>query len=221
MCRADPREASVVHECFNNYYNWSSQQANREKSNIFFSATTSQKDKKAIKEILGFKDMGSKVVYLGNSFIFGRSKIKEFLKLKDKIKIRLKWWNKQLLSKSGKATLIKSVVQAMLTYTRTTFNMPQWICEDLDAIVCRFWWKTKQNTSGCLALKTWRQICKLQELGGLRFRKFEDMNLAMLAKLGWKLASGEDYLWTKIIKARYLQNDTFLNYKLKKGDSRV
>ncbi|KAH7533063.1 hypothetical protein FEM48_Zijuj04G0090100 [Ziziphus jujuba var. spinosa] len=118
MCRADPREASVVHERFNNYYNWSSQQANREKSNIFFSATTSQKDKKAIKEILGFKDMGSK------------------------------------------------------------------------------------------------------ELGGLRFRKFEDMNLAMLAKLGWKLASGEDYLWTKIIKARYLQNDTFLNYKLKKGDSR-
>ncbi|XP_060670961.1 uncharacterized protein LOC132800728 [Ziziphus jujuba] len=89
MCRADPQEATVVNECFNNYCSWSGQAANSEKSNILFSKSTSRRDRKAIRDIRGFKEMGSKAVYLGNSFIFGRNKSKEFFKLKERIQNRL------------------------------------------------------------------------------------------------------------------------------------
>ncbi|KAH7546875.1 hypothetical protein FEM48_Zijuj01G0247300 [Ziziphus jujuba var. spinosa] len=39
------------------------------------------------------------------------------------------------------------------------------------------------NALDYLALKAWKDICKPKELRGLAFRKFKDMNLAMLAKL--------------------------------------
>ncbi|KAH7529075.1 hypothetical protein FEM48_Zijuj05G0145700 [Ziziphus jujuba var. spinosa] len=76
-------------------------------------------------------------------------------------------------------------------------------------MVRKFWWQTKPKVSGFLPLKAWKDICKLKDLDGLGFRRFKDMNLALIAKLGWKIASGEDCLWTRMLKAKYLQNEMF------------
>ncbi|KAH7524580.1 hypothetical protein FEM48_Zijuj06G0134600 [Ziziphus jujuba var. spinosa] len=138
MCRADNTEASVVKECLNSYCTWSGQMENSEKSNILFSNSTSKKDREMIKQTLGFKDIGPKAIYLGNTFVFERNKTKDFFKMKERIKDRLEGWNKNLLSKSGKTVLIKSVVQAILTYTMSTFHLPLGLCEDLDGLVRRF-----------------------------------------------------------------------------------
>lgn len=47
------------------------------------------------------------------------------------------------------------------------------------------------------------------------------MNLALLAKLGWKIVCGEECLWTKVMKTKYLRNKTFFGHKLRKGSSWV
>ncbi|KAH7537833.1 hypothetical protein FEM48_Zijuj03G0135100 [Ziziphus jujuba var. spinosa] len=65
-------------------------------------------------------------------------------------------------------------------------------CDDLDSLVCKFWWKSNHKTSGFLALKAWKDICKPKDMIGMGFKRFKDMNLTLLAKLGWKLANGED-----------------------------
>nr|XP_024930509.2 uncharacterized mitochondrial protein AtMg00310-like [Ziziphus jujuba var. spinosa] len=102
-----------------------------------------------------------------------------------------------------------------------TFHLPLDLCEDLDGLVRRFWWESKSKATGYLALKSLNDICKPKELGGLGFRKFKDLNVALLAKLNWKLASGEECLWTRLMKVKYLKNDSFFSYKLKKGTSWV
>lgn len=56
------------------------------------------------------------VAYFGNSFIQCKIHLKEFVKLKDQVDVRLGGWNGQFLSKAGKATLIKSVVQAITNH---------------------------------------------------------------------------------------------------------
>lgn len=56
-----------------------------------------------------------------------------------------------------------------------------------------------------MALKAWKDICQPKELGGLGFRLFHEMNLALLAKLAWKVAIDEDSLWTRVMKAKYLK----------------
>ena len=91
----------------------------------------------------GLKGMSKGAIYLGNAFIFGKSKVKEFGRLKERVQSRLDNWKNHLLSKAGKATLIKSVVQAIPTYTMATFKVPSSVCKDLDKIIRRFWWGAK------------------------------------------------------------------------------
>lgn len=82
-----------------------------------FSKGTSTKDMVDIKRELGFKDLANDSVYLGNSLIFGRNKAKEFYGPKERANRKLKGYSRQLLSKAGKSTLIKSVIQAVPNYT--------------------------------------------------------------------------------------------------------
>lgn len=76
-CRADLKNAKAIQRCLNQYYEWSGQAMNMEKSHIFFS-----------KNMVNKMSMDS--IYLGNTLILGRNKTKEFHNLKIKIQGRLK-----------------------------------------------------------------------------------------------------------------------------------
>lgn len=104
--RADGKEARTFLDCFQKYCNWSSQEANLEKSSILFSKDTPWSYKNEVTYITGFKKMGHNSIYLGNSLVMGRNTSKEFIHLKDRVRCRLKGWNQQLLLKAEKATLI-------------------------------------------------------------------------------------------------------------------
>lgn len=98
-------------------------------------------------------------------------------------------WSNKVLSKAQKATLIKPMVQATPTYTMTTFEVPSEVCKEHDSLVRKFWWGSKPESKDYLALKARKDICKPKALGGLGFRLFKDINMNLLAKLPWKLAS--------------------------------
>lgn len=82
--------------------------------------------------------MGNASLYLGNSLIMGRNWSREFLYLKEKIWKRLEGWNKQLLFKASKMTLIKAVIQSIPTYMTSTFSLPLGMCKALDILVKQF-----------------------------------------------------------------------------------
>lgn len=54
-------------------------------------------------------------------------------------------------------------------------------------------------------------MCNLKHEMGLSFQRFKDINYALLAKLGWKMAVDKESLWTNIMKAKYLKGKTFLS----------
>lgn len=105
-----------------------------------------------------------------------------------------------MLSKAGKAILIKAIAQTIPTYTMTTFRLPISTCKEMNSVVKRFWWTTNSKCGKYLAMKSWEAICKPKEHGGLGFKKFSNFNLALLSKLNLKLGSGEDSLWTRIMR---------------------
>lgn len=43
-----------------------------------------------------------------------------------------------------------------------------------------------------MAFKAWDKICKSKRLGGLGFRRFEDINMSLLAKMAERIASESD-----------------------------
>lgn len=124
MCRANLEETEAFKMCFDTYCRWSGQEVNMEKSNVYFSRKTSQRDRSKIMEATRFREMEHTFIYLGNSLILGRSKTKEFILLKERIQKKLEGWRRKTLSKAGKAVLINSIIQAIPTYTMATFKVP-------------------------------------------------------------------------------------------------
>lgn len=171
--------------------------------------------------ITGLKEMGNSAIYLVNALVMGRNMAKEFGIMKNRVQKKHKGWNNQLLSKARNAVLIKSVVQAIPTYTMSTFRIPRKVCKEMDSAIKRFWWSSN-NKSGCyLALKAWGDICQPKDQGGLDFRLFNDYNLALLSKLAWKMGSGEEALWSRMLRSKYLKGHTFFEHKIPRGASKV
>ncbi|KAI5387821.1 hypothetical protein KIW84_073785 [Lathyrus oleraceus] len=49
----------------------------------------------------------------------------------------------------------------------------------------------------------WKKMTKPKHSRGLRLRNLKDMNTTYIAKLGWKVKSGEDSLWSNVIRGKY------------------
>lgn len=59
----------------------------------------------------------------------------------------------------------------------------------MDIIAMNFWWINKPDNKKGIPLKNWKDIyiCLPKEVGGLGFQKFQDKNVALIAKLEWFL----------------------------------
>ena len=66
----------------------------------------------------------------------------------------------------------------------STFKVPIEICRELDSMVRKFWCGVKSGENRFLALKAWKDTCLPKQICGLGFKLFQEMNMALLAKLG-------------------------------------
>ena len=103
----------------------------------------------------------------------------------------------------------------------STFNIPKKVCDKMDAITRRFWWKQKEKEGKFLALKTWDKHCVPKAAGSLGFRKFKDINNALLAKLAWMVASKQDSLCMQILLAKYKVDHSWLRSNPSKSASPI
>lgn len=88
-------------------------------------------------------------------------------------------------------------------------KLPTKLCNDLDAMMARFWWGSKGERRKIL----WLSRDKLSEKksdGGLGFKDLRCFNLAMLAKQGWRLMRGGDSLLRKVLKSKYYPLCTYM-----------
>ena len=60
-----------------------------------------------------------------------------------------------------------------------------------------------------MAWMSWEKMGRTREKGGLGFRDFENFNLALLTKQGWRLLHNTESLVAKIYKEKYYPNGTF------------
>lgn len=160
---------------------------------FIISKGTTKRDMKEILGISSFKKMGDLSI--------GWNRTKEFSHIKYQVQKRLAGWSRQVLSKTGKMVLIKSIIQAIPTYTMATFKVLDGICKSLDSATRKFLWSSKSTGEGFLALRAWDDICKLKLQGGLGFRKFSDINSLFDPNWPrrWRM---ERTLWIRIMRAK-------------------
>lgn len=88
---------------------------------------------------------------------------------------------------AGRVTLIKSILQAIPSFTMQLFLILKAITLKIDRIIKNIFWGFDMEKEHHLHLRSWDDICQLKEEGGLDIRKIRDMNTTMVLKLNWQL----------------------------------
>lgn len=114
-------------------------------------------------------------------------------------------WKGSLLNQAGKEILIKVVIQAIPTYIMSILSLPKTFCKSLLAAVARFWWRSYGKSRG-IHWSTFNKLCLPKDQGGLGFKEFNKLNLALLSKQVSRLIQEPTSYWGMMIKAIYYPN---------------
>ncbi|KAL0011900.1 hypothetical protein SO802_007008 [Lithocarpus litseifolius] len=115
---------------------------------------------------------------------------------------KLSGWKAKFLSLAGRAVLIKSVMSTIPNHIMQGVALPTHICDKLDKVNRDFLWGSTTERRK-LHLVGWNKIVKPKEDGGLGIQAAKAKNLALLAKLNWRLYQEKDALWTQVILKKY------------------
>ena len=69
----------------------------------------------------------------------GKSKLNTFKGLREKITKRVLGWKEKYISKAGREILIKTVAQAIPTYTMGMFKIPKALCDTINFTLVKYW----------------------------------------------------------------------------------
>lgn len=114
--------------------------------------------------------------------------------MKDKVLSNVKGWKVKVLSQAGHATLIKTMARVMPIYCMSSFLLPKGWCDAIDKILKDFWWGFSTHKVRNFTTPAWNDICLPKNLGGLGLRKMFKTNIALIAKLGWRIFKSPDCL---------------------------
>uniref|UniRef100_A0A2N9H0H1 aminobutyraldehyde dehydrogenase n=1 Tax=Fagus sylvatica TaxID=28930 RepID=A0A2N9H0H1_FAGSY len=150
FAKASTREVKILDVCLEKYCLWSGQLINRDKFGLIFSKLVPRDRSRAIKWELKMKKITQPATYLGAPLFNSRNCTRDFKFLHERLESRLKGWRCKSLSWVGRSALIKSVAQALPTYTFSCFDIPTTVCDKLDATSRRFWWNPKKELDGAV-----------------------------------------------------------------------
>ena len=151
--------------------------------------------------------------YLGLPMVGGKSKVSTFREIQERVTKRVMGWKGKHISKAGREVLIKTVTQAIPTYSMSMFKFPKKICDAINSALAKCWWRQTRNERKIHWIK-WGKLCKPKDKARMGFRDIHAFNLAMLAKQAWRLIQGEPSLFFRMYKARYFPYSSFMEEEL-------
>ena len=118
-----------------------------------------------------------------------------------KIENRLASWKVRLLSKAGRLTLIKSVLNSLPVYFMSLFKMPKTVAAKIVKLQRRFFWGGPSGESTSCHPVKWSDIELPKEMEGLGVGNILHKNLILLFKWWWRFSESDSSLWKRIIKS--------------------
>lgn len=132
------KECQNLANVLNQYCLATGQAVNRNKSGIFFSKACPISLQENLANELRVPVLAKTGKYLGIPSEWGRSRKEMFAWIIGRVNMKLDVWKENLISKSGKEILIKSIVQAIPQYAMSIFRLPASICISIEKKIARF-----------------------------------------------------------------------------------
>lgn len=216
FAEANEEQLETIKRCLKQFEEASGQRVSLKKSQIFFSRNVEPDKACRLSEAAGISQTSDLGRYLGVPSVHGRVTPSMFSHLIERTEAKLEGWRTRYLSLAGKMILAQSVLSAIPFYSMQTSYLPLGLCDDIEKRIRKFLWGNK------IHLVSWETVTKDKKEGDLGIRNLRHMNLAFLAKLGWRMINEKDTLWVRIIQAKYRKNITNdSNFIWKTGASNV
>ena len=145
FCRSNLAQWCNLLAILQSYEEASGQKMNTNKTSIFFSKNTRVGDKEIISEFAGIPVTSRYDKYLGLPALVGRSRMKAFKNILERVRKRLQDWKLRFLSQAGKEILLKAVIQAIPSFCMNVFLLPKSLCAEINSLMTRFWWGYKEK----------------------------------------------------------------------------
>lgn len=140
FCKATRSSSISLLNLLNTYARASGQCINTEKTTMVFIKNVGEIEKEGIMNLWGGRQTQQYKKYLGFLPMVGRSRKKNFSKIKTKLWQRLQVWKEKLLSQGGKEVLLKVVALALPMHAMSCFRLPLTLCSELESLIANFWW---------------------------------------------------------------------------------
>ena len=118
----------------------------------------------------------------------------------DKIQKRLRAWKGNSLSRAGRLTMIKAVLNCMPIYYLSLFRMPKKVSKEIIRIQRIFLWGGSVDGKH-MSLVKWDIIQLPKNKGGLGVGNLVIKNAALLFKWWGRYACEEEPLWKRVIQS--------------------
>ena len=115
------------------------------------------------------------------------------------IQSRLATWKARTLSRAGRLTLIKSVINSLPVYYMSMFKMPTSIAMKIVKLQRSFFWGGANGEKKIVPIVKWSSIELPKELGGLGVGNIMHKNLILLFKWWWRYSESNNSLWKSIL----------------------
>ena len=90
-------------------------------------------------------------------------------------------WKEKLISKAGRKVLIKTMAQAIPTYSMSLFKLPKTLCDNINSNLAKYLWGQNRDERKIHWID-WTRLCTHKKKGRMGFQNLHAFNLAMLAK---------------------------------------
>jgi len=179
---------------------------NKSKSHIY-SWNTSPRLLSAISRCLGFEASStwSTFKYLGLPISQKRPTSKDWLPQLEKFKAKIQAWGFSWLNVAGKTVLIKSVLNSLPLFQFASLLAPASILNRMEEYIRRFFWKGGKQNEKKIPLVSWDTISKPLREGGLNFKNLRHQNVAMAAKIVWRIIAPKPGWAQKVIWKKYFK----------------
>lgn len=202
FAEADIDQANVINDCLTRFCLASGQKISCSKSRVYFSSNVSNEEKAAVSEALNIESTNDLGMYLGMPTLTSRVTKDTFQHLCEKIDRRLTGWKTKYLSLASRITLAKSTLSTVSYFSMQIAKLPRAICDEVDKKTKRFIWGGNEDKRGTHLL-SWETLQRPKEQGGIAITSTKQANAAFLTKLGWRVITEPDALWSRVLRQKY------------------